>query len=1261
VPNASLIHPDSATAPACDIHAKASETFDSALPRLFERQALATPDAPAVTCGEESLTYRDLMERAVRVSDWLSNHGIGNEDIVGVALPRSADLIACLMGVLQSGAAYLPIDTSYPVTRIKAMLDDAGVSTVLTGTHSSDFWPARLQLVDVSDPEFIASVDAARKWNPVHHRCVIHPRSSAYLMYTSGSTGNPKGIAIDHGALAHFVQAIGQSFRPGSGSRHLALTTFAFDISILELLAPLCTGAEIVIASQEEAGDPLRLAALIRANRPTSIQATPSHWSAVTEETPGMLQDCTILVGGEPLTRELAQRLHGEGAEVLNLYGPTEATIWASVHKVGQGDIAAAAPNIVTIGRPLPGYEFYVLDSALRPVSPGETGELFIGGEALARGYWRRPDLTAERFVANPFRTGGARMYRTGDLSRLLPDGNMEFLGRTDLQVKVRGFRIELGEIEAALRSSELVRDAAATVQAGGSQLIAYVVRRSSLKDDTSVSQVQAWQQVWDNTYQDGDRQPGNFNTTGWQNSYTRQAMSVADMREWVDQTVARIRSLHAGRVLEIGCGTGLLLTRLAPECASYTGIDFSPAALSGLADHLKNRDDLKHVELRHGMAQDLSFLADASVDLVILNSVIQYFPSVDYLLTVLREAIRVTAAGGHIFIGDVRSLPLLDAYHTAIQLHAASPGTPLAELRYRIRRARGAEKELVLDPALFEQLARDFQGLESFEILLKAGSLRNELNEFRYDAVATVGCRKQILIEPTRWIEWDAERRWKGELGDLMTQGAGTAGVRNIPDSRTAESVGKVRLLGNLPEGRVEQLDRAEAKVTGQESDELVRYADALGARLFLRRFNSDGTFEAVFNPRWEQAGEQPEISLAYYRRFGNAPADNAGKRSIGPELQEYLRRKLPPHMIPALIAELEEFPKTPNGKLDRRLLPQPELADESGRAPRSAQEQTICALFASVLGLRSAGIDLNFFEAGGDSLSAAHLAHRVREMFGRNIGIRNLFEAPTAAELSAHLDATPEAGVFRHVVALRKTGSEPPLFCLPPIYGLGYAYTGMARELRSQRPIYCLQASGIGRGSRLETAEGLAEQHREFIQQIQPEGPYHLLGWSFGGILAYAIACSLQRQGHRIASLTILDAYPLTEKTANRFQTRFGTGLAKIREHLEEDLNDLDPQQIAQLLSLTINHGFMLSMYNPPVFEGDLTLIYADGNEDLCSQWDAYVHGRVRRSPLACEHMQMLSRRFVGAVAGVVDRQLAEITSATDSAGAESSLSIS
>lgn len=199
------------------------------------------------------------------------------------------------------------------------------------------------------------------------------------------------------------------------------------------------------------------------------------------------------------------------------------------------------------------------------------------------------------------------------------------------------------------------------------------------------------------------------------------------------------------------------------------------------------------------------------------------------------------------------------------------------------------------------------------------------------------------------------------------------------------------------------------------------------------------------------------------------------------------------------------------------------------------------------------------------------------------------------------------------------------------------------------------------MGRASRLATAESLAEEHREFIQRIQPEGPYHLLGWSFGGILAYAIACSLQRQGHQISSLTILDAYPLTEKTANRFQTRFGSGLAKIREHLEEDLNDLDPQQIAQLLSLTINHGFMLSMYNPPVFRGDLTLIYADGNEDLCSQWGPCVHGRVRRSPLACEHMQMLSRRFVGAVAGIVDRQLAEIASAADPASTESFLTIS
>ncbi|MEU4878811.1 amino acid adenylation domain-containing protein, partial [Streptomyces sp. NPDC021608] len=425
----------------------------------FEAQAARTPDATALTFGACVLTYAELNARANRLARFLVERGAGPETYVAIVLPRSAELVVSLLAVLKSGAAYVPVDPEFPEDRIAHVLEDSRpvltlTEEVLTGFAAGDAYDAG----DLGVPG--------------------DPGRAAYAIYTSGSTGRPKGVVIPHGALANFLGSMQDRFRLRADDRMMAVTTVGFDIAGLELHLPLLNGAGLVLADRETVRDPSALGALLKTSGATVMQATPSLWQALVEAGAD-LSGLRVLVGGEALPADLAVALAGSARSVTNLYGPTETTIWSTAADV-------TASERVTIGRPIANTRLRVLDAALRPVAPGVPGELYIAGEGLARGYLGRPSLTAERFVADPFGPAGARMYRTGDLVRWTARGAVEYLGRTDFQVKLRGFRIELGEVESALSAVPGVAGATAVVREdrpGDRRLVAYYVGEADPAD----------------------------------------------------------------------------------------------------------------------------------------------------------------------------------------------------------------------------------------------------------------------------------------------------------------------------------------------------------------------------------------------------------------------------------------------------------------------------------------------------------------------------------------------------------------------------------------------------------------------------------------------------------------------------------------------------------------------------------------------------------------------------------------------------------
>jgi amino acid adenylation domain-containing protein len=449
-----------------------SYSHDQCLHHLIEAQVVRTPDAVAVVCQGEHLTYDALNWRGNQLGRYLQARNLARGKLIGIFTERSLEMLVGLLGVLKAGGAYVPLDPAYPEERLAFIIQDARLSALLTQQRLLDQVPLDVGQIICLDRDWEALADQDR----TNLTDQVWTDDLAYAIYTSGSTGRPKGVMISHNGAVNFMESMCR--QPGLAERDclLAVTTLCFDIAALELFLPLAVGARIELVSRQVAGDGARLKEALDACQATVMQATPATWRLLLEVGWRANRGFRVLCGGEALPWDLASWLSRGNAHVWNLYGPTEATIWATTWRVrGKNKL-----GMVPIGWPIANIQTYVLDRYQQPAPIGVPGELYIGGVGLAWGYLNRANLTAEKFIPNPFSNEpGERLYRTGDLVRYLPDGNVAFIGRTDHQVKIRGFRIELGEIEVALRVHPVIREAVAAVWDGAQGdkfLVAYIV-----------------------------------------------------------------------------------------------------------------------------------------------------------------------------------------------------------------------------------------------------------------------------------------------------------------------------------------------------------------------------------------------------------------------------------------------------------------------------------------------------------------------------------------------------------------------------------------------------------------------------------------------------------------------------------------------------------------------------------------------------------------------------------------------------------------
>ncbi|MFE7309674.1 amino acid adenylation domain-containing protein, partial [Streptomyces sp. NPDC057546] len=881
----------------------------------------------------------------------------------------------------------LPVDPAYPQARIAFMLADARPAVV------------------VDDPAMVTEGD----WPDADPEVALDVRHPAYVIYTSGSTGRPKGVVVGHGGVASLIAGQIERFAIEPDSRVLQFASPSFDASVSEICTALLCGAALVLPPATES-----LAALTDPGLDvTHVTVPPSVLAAVPD---GAVTASTLVVAGEACPPELVERW-APGRRMINAYGPTETTVCATM-----SDPLSPGTGVPPIGRPIANARVYVLDDRLRPVPPGVTGELYVAGAGLARGYLNRPGLTAGRFVACPFGPG-ERMYRTGDLVRRLGDGQLEYVGRADDQVKVRGFRVEPGEAEAALTEHPAV--ARAAVVAWDDRLVGYVVPYQDAARDSGLEadHVSEWQDIYDALPIAPDEAAFGHNFVGWNSSYDASPIPVEQMREWRDATVDRILALRPRRVLEVGVGTGLLLSRIAPHCETYWATDFSATAIDALTAQVAGEERLTgRVVLQTRPAHDTDGLPAGDFDTIVINSVVQYFPSADYLADVIGKLMRLLAPGGTLFIGDVRNLRLLHPLAAAVQLHRAGDGADRAAVRRAVEQAVRVEKELLVDPDFFTVLRKHGTDIGAVAVEVKRGRHHNELTRYRYDVTLH---KPPVAPEtPSRSVELAWARQIAGPAGlrELLAQPpAEVLRITGVPNRRVVREAALARAVQDGDGPLAELLERLHAP----EECDLPDPEDfhALGrefgrAVAVTRSATAADAVDVVFaDPRtlhgspvelYRPAGDTDRALSS----FTNRPTGSRGTGALLGELRDWLQGRLPDYLVPSVFMALDALPLTASGKLDRRALPVPDLASAvAGRAPRTPQEQLLAELFAEVLGLAQVGVEDSFFDLGGHSLLATRLASRVRTTLGAELEVRTLFETPTVAGLAARLDGSGAA----------------------------------------------------------------------------------------------------------------------------------------------------------------------------------------------------------------------------------------------------------
>ena len=953
---------------------------EACLHELFEAQVERTPEAIAVSFRREQLSYRELNRRANHLGNYLQAVGVGPEHVVAICVERSLEMIIGLLGILKAGAAYLPLDPSYPKQRLLFVMEDAQPQMLLMHHRFvEDISSRRLKSLCLD-----AEWDRLSPYSDANPISEVTSQNLAYVIYTSGSAGKPKGVLIPHKAVCNHLLWMQAAFPLTGSDRILQKYPFNFDASLCEIFCPLLVGAQLIITEPSAHWDSAQFIQLLGEQQITVLDLVPPMLQALLEDE--RLGACRSLrrfiCGGESLSPELRDRLFAQmDVELVNIYGPTEATIGSTSWTCRREDPEYSVP----VGRPISNTQVYLLDLHLNPVPIGVPGELYIGGDGLARGYLNRPELTAERFLPNPFsRKTGHLLYKTGDLARYLPDGNIEYLGRSDQQVKVRGYRIELSEIESLLARHPAVQ--ACTILARDDEpeqpkLVAYVV--------PAMGTPELWPSVGEYGVYDELLYYAMTHDEGRNRSYR----------------VAINQAVKGKTVLDIGTGADAVLARFCIEGGAERvyAIEVSEAAYRRARELVERLGLANRITLIHGDSTRVEL--PEKVD-VCVSELLGMIGSSEGVASILNDARRFLKDEG--FMIPQRCVTRV----APICLPETLAGNPVLTELPRLYVEEVFKK--VGHPFDVRMCIKNFPPTS----LLAEAQVFEDLNfanyvEPEYDSEVRFTINKKARFDG--FLLWLNLYVLEQELIDSLNHRHNWLPVffpvlypgLEVCEGDVIEAVCSCRLSSDIrmPDFRI----RGTLNIKGRKpiafDHSSLHRTDAFKANPFY-----ESLFAGVDGALPYQQSRIAHVSKGEEPLQAPPPAEPA--RGLVPTLRRFLKERLPEYMVPSTFIVLDELPTTPSGKLDLRALPPPgEGRRELERAyvtPSTELERTIADVWRGVLDLAQVGVHDNFFDLGGDSLLISRVRSRLEVLLGKEISIIDLFRYPTVSSLAQFLSLT-------------------------------------------------------------------------------------------------------------------------------------------------------------------------------------------------------------------------------------------------------------